>query len=260
MTQEKNKTRPLFKNPHLEGDPFFWQAGPVGVLLIHGLKATTAEIRPVAKALLAKGYTVSGPLLPGHGTTPEDVNRYRWQDWVKNVEDAYRQLTTHCNQVFVGGESTGGLLALYLGIHHPEVDGIITYAPALKLTLSQVDVIRLHLIAPFVPYLHQEENKDEDREMAWQGYTVNPLRGVIQLLRLQRQVKPRLASIRRPVLVIQGKLDPSIHPTVPETIYTGVRSTIKEVHWLEHSTHCVALDREQDQVISLTLEFIEKAL
>jgi carboxylesterase len=260
MTQETKKIRPHFKNPHLDGDPFFWQAGPVGVLLIHGFKATTAEIRPVAKALLAKGYTVSGPLLPGHGTTPEDANRYRWQDWVKTAEDDYRKLTSQCDQVFVGGESTGGLLALYLGIHYPQVAGILTYAPALKLVISPVDLIRLHLIAPFVPYLPQEENEDEDDEMAWQGYTVNPLRGVIQLLRLQRQVKPRLASIRRPVLVIQGRLDPTVHPTVPETIYSGVRSTLKEIHWLEHSTHCVALDREQDQVIALTLQFLEKAI
>ena len=56
-------------NPELEGGSFFWKGGGTGVLLLHGLTATTAEVRPLAKCLLVEGYTVSGILLPGHGTT-----------------------------------------------------------------------------------------------------------------------------------------------------------------------------------------------
>ena len=42
---------PLIKNPHLKGGPFFWGAGPTGILLVHGFTATTAEVRPLAQAL-----------------------------------------------------------------------------------------------------------------------------------------------------------------------------------------------------------------
>ena len=52
-------------NPELEGGSFFWKNGETGVLLLHGLTATTAEVRPLAKSLLKEGYTVSGILLPG---------------------------------------------------------------------------------------------------------------------------------------------------------------------------------------------------
>jgi hypothetical protein len=58
------------QNPHLEGDSFTWESGPLGILLLHGFTATTAEVRPLAKLLHQDGYTVSGPLLPGFGTTP----------------------------------------------------------------------------------------------------------------------------------------------------------------------------------------------
>ena len=61
-------------NPELEGGSFFWKGGETGVLLLHGLTATTAEVRPLAKRLLNEGYTVSGMLLPGHGTTPENLS------------------------------------------------------------------------------------------------------------------------------------------------------------------------------------------
>jgi len=38
----------VIKNPHLEGSPFFWEAGPIGILLAHGFSAITAEVRPLA--------------------------------------------------------------------------------------------------------------------------------------------------------------------------------------------------------------------
>ena len=123
----------MIYNPQLEGDPFLWEGGPTGVLLIHGYTATTAEVRPLAGILHQQGYTVAGPLLPGHNTRPEDANRYRWRDWVRAVEESYRQLAAHCQRVIIGGESMGALLALYLASEHPEVAAILAYAPALKL-------------------------------------------------------------------------------------------------------------------------------
>jgi hypothetical protein len=35
---------PHLLNPHLDGRPFFWQAGPVGVFLSYGFNATSAEL------------------------------------------------------------------------------------------------------------------------------------------------------------------------------------------------------------------------
>ena len=35
-------TNPALHNPQLEGEAFFWEGGPVGVLLSHGYSATTA--------------------------------------------------------------------------------------------------------------------------------------------------------------------------------------------------------------------------
>ena len=90
------------KNAHLEGGPFLWEAGPTGILLVHGYTATTAEVRPLAQALHARGYTVSGPVLPGHNSNPVDINKYSWRDWVAVVEEAYHVLFTRCDQVFLG--------------------------------------------------------------------------------------------------------------------------------------------------------------
>ena len=49
--------------------------GKVGVLLLHGLCGTPAEMRFVAMGLARAGYTVHCPQLAGHGGTEESSGR-----------------------------------------------------------------------------------------------------------------------------------------------------------------------------------------
>jgi carboxylesterase len=246
-------------NPHLSGDPFLWEGGPVGVLLVHGFTATPAEVHLLGQYLHARGFTVAGPLLPGHGTTPQDANRTPWQEWVKAVEASYRQLVAHCDTVFLGGESTGGLLVLYLATEHPQASGILAYAPAL-ITAPAYGPYLVPLLAPFIPYASKPSGTPSASDERWQGYPVNPVRAVWQLYRLQRAVRRRLPLIRQPLLIVQGRLDSVVHPSVPDRIYQSVKSTLKEVHWMANSHHCVLLDDEWEQVAQLTLDFIQRVV
>jgi len=253
----------LFQNPHLEGDAFFWEGGLTGALLIHGFTATTAEIRPLARALYGRGYTVAGPLLPGHKASPADVNRYRWQDWVQVVAEAYERLAGQCDRVFVGGESAGAVLSLHLASKHPEIAGLLLYAPALRLMLRPIDALVLTLIAMFVPYVPKPRRgtgTTTHADALWQGYMVNPLKGGRELLRLQRVVRGRLPGVRQPVFIAQGKLDPTVDPRAPQMILDGVRSSVKEMHWFDRSAHCVLLDDEWEDVTALTLRFLDRVI
>lgn len=247
----------MIQHPHLEGGPFYWMAGPTGVVLIHGFTATTAEMRPLARILQEHGYSVLGVLLPGHNTTPDDLNRVHWRDWVRASEAGLREIQEDCDVVFVGGESTGGLAALYMASEHPEIAGIMAYAPALRLTYSRWDIFRLRLLSPFVPSI-PKANIDES--MPWQGYTVNPLRGARQLLAFQKAVQKRLDRIHQPLLIVQGRLDPTVHHSVPETLSESVRSPMVKVLWMERSKHVVVLDQELPQVAQATLDFIEQVM
>lgn len=243
-------------NPHLTGDPFLWEDGPVGVLLMHGYTATTAEVRPLARLLHQQGYTVSGPLLPGHGTTPDDLNRCRWQDWATGAVEAYQQLADRCELVFVGGESMGALLALYLASQYAKVAGILAYAPALR--VSPLIALRARLTAPFVPIVPKRNLKSAN--WRWQGYAVHPLRALVQLLRFQRQMRRHLSRLRQPLLIIQGRLDTAIDLRGVDLLYRKIGSPLKELHWLEQSGHVVILDDELEQVTALTGHFMERVL
>ncbi len=243
------------RNPQLDGSSFFWEAGSTGVLLCHGFTATTAEVRLLAQVLFAHGYTVAAPLLSGHGTTPQDCNRYAWEDWYVSLEQMYGRLAEHCQEVVVGGESTGALLALSLAARHPQVAAILCYAPALRLKLGRIKIFLLSLLAPFIASIPKPLSTDDN---LWQGYNVQPLKGARQLIRLQKSVLPRLPAIHQPILVMQGRLDPTVHPQSPQVIYDRVSSSVKELHWLEHSTHCVILDQERELAASVSIDFLQR--
>jgi carboxylesterase len=248
---------PLIRNPQLDGSAFYWQAGPTGVLLCHGFTATTTEVRPLAESLHAQGYTVAAPLLPGHDTSPKDCNRYRWQDWYATVERAYQNLSAHCQRVAIGGESAGALLILRLAVEHPEAAAILCYAPALKLQISPGKRFLLSILAPFLTSIPKAPARDDN---PWKGYAVQPLKGGRELMRLAKVIPPLLPAIHQPILVMQGRLDPTVDPFVPQLIYDRVSSSVKELHWLEHSTHCVILDKERDLAASLSLNFLSRVL
>ena len=163
------KTEDFFiLNHELEGGSFLWKGGEIGILLLHGLTATTAEIRPLAKSLLKEGYTVSGVLLPGHGTTPENLSRTSREDWIKASEKAYNKLKQECSCVIVGGESVGALLAIHLASENPEIKGLLLYAPAMRLAASFLKKVFLVMVSPFV--FSVKKKFTEDREgFPWQG-------------------------------------------------------------------------------------------
>ena len=80
----------------------------VGVLLVHGFTGAPPSMRPWGEFLHSKGYTVRVPLLPGHGTKPEDLNKVKWQEWPAKVQSELDELFKSCDQVFVAGLSMGG--------------------------------------------------------------------------------------------------------------------------------------------------------
>lgn len=248
-----------FQNPHLEGDSFLWESGPTGVLLIHGFTATTAEVRPLARHLHEAGYTVAGPLLPGHGSTPADLNQCRYADWIDCVEDAYQRLVSRSDRVVAGGESMGGLLALYLASQHPEIAAVLTFAPALKVP-SRILPLLAPLLAPVIPTMAKSAAEPSPADPLWQGYTVYPVPAAAQLFKLQRVVRRLLPRVTQPALVVQGKLDRSVDPEVPDIICRSVSSTIKEVHWFNESGHCVVLDAEREAVAQLAESFVGRVL
>src|SRR5690606_41329296 len=65
------------------------------------------------------------PLLPGHGTTVDDLILTGWPDWAAAAEQAYERLAARVERVVVAAPSAGGTLPAWLAFHNPEVAGIV---------------------------------------------------------------------------------------------------------------------------------------
>lgn len=225
--------------------------GAAGVLLIHGYTGSVAETRPMGEYLAAQGLAVRCPLLPGHGTTPEDLTRIQGQAWIDEVESALRSLQDRCAVVFVGGLSLGSLLALWLGAAHPEIAGLIPMAPAVKvqnrlmpLTLGLRYLFKYN---PFGPIGDDDLGDPEAIQRIW-CYDKLPLWGAGEVYRLQQEVRKALPRIRQPILVFQGRRDAQLPPEAAQTVYDGVGSSDKTLVWLEHSGHNLLVDGERESV------------
>ncbi len=244
---------PHIQNPHLDGRSFYLEGSETAVLLLHGFTATTVEVRGLAEAIHRHGIAVSAPLLPGHGTDPEAMHSVTWRDWADTVEKAYLDLADRFSRVFVGGESLGGLLALYLAERHESIAGNLLYAPAVKLKGAW----RARFIAPFVKTVPKSHSgADPSDHLPWQGYTVLSVPAVNQLRKFQIMVGKELSSIRQPTMIFHGKLDLRIHPRSSQILYERISADKKELILLEKAGHTVLLDVERDFVYRKTLDFI----
>jgi carboxylesterase len=249
------------RHTHLDPSAFFLEGGPVGVLLIHGFTGAPIEMRMVGDYLHRQGLTVSGPLLPGHGTIVDDMNRCRWTDWTGHVEKALADLQSRCETVFVGGLSMGSLLTLYLAANHSELSGIIIYSPAVKVA------DRLLYLAPVLKYAIPKKRKSDDSDLTdpeaelrlWH-YDENPAFAAHELLKLIRLVRRLLPQVTCPTLTIYSILDQAIHPDSARYTHEHVGSSDKELIRLANSGHCLTVDSEWEFVALKTYEFIQAHL
>jgi carboxylesterase len=236
-------------NPHLDGNPFYWPGSSTGLLLIHGYTATTAEVRLIAEKYKSHGFTISAPLLPGHGTKLSDLDRCKWQDWTTQVEKSYQDLASHCKKVIVAGESMGGLLSLHLLSKHTEIICGLVYSPAIKIQKLWAS----RWMYPFIPYIPK---KNLDDGLAWQGYRYNSIRGASQLYELQRIVRKDVSHIQQPVAIFLGALDETIDIAGGKLVYDHLQNPAKRLYTFSHSTHCMILDRELDKIFEKSMSFL----
>jgi carboxylesterase len=247
------------RRPELDPGAFSMEGGPVGCLLVHGFTGSPPEMRPLGDYLHRHGVMLSAPLLPGHGTTPDALNRVHWQDWIACAEGELLKLRAQCQVTFIAGLSAGALIGIHLAVRYGDIAGIVLYSPALKVAnrlAFLLPVIR-HII-PQWPEGTDDKNDLTDPEALgriW-DYETTPTTGAYELLKLQRVARAELERVRVPALVLYSTGDTTIHPTSAKLTFDGLGSQDKELVTLYNSGHCITVDSEREMVFARTWGFM----
>lgn len=241
----------------LNPSPFLLEGSSVGVLLIHGYTGSPPEMNLVGNYLNQRGMTVSAPLLPGHGTTPEDLNRRRWRELADHASQALADLQNSCDTVFVGGLSLGATLSLYLAAHHDDLAGALTYSPPIQMKDWRVKLLPIakHLIRGFPK--GEEYFADPKAESQLWSYDEYPAAAGDEILnKLRAEVIRNLPRVSCPLLIVYSTKDPMVDAKGVQLLYDQVGSTDKELVTLHESGHVVTVDSEWKVVAKKSYQFI----
>ncbi|MFI8456325.1 alpha/beta hydrolase [Kitasatospora sp. NPDC085464] len=238
-------------------EPYRHHGGPVGVLLCHGFTGSPQSLRPWAEELAAAGFTVSLPLLPGHGTRWQDMQLTRWEDWYAGVERELLTLADECERVFVFGLSMGGALSLRLAaLHGPTVSGLVLVNPSVRSdTPASVLLPVLRHLVPSLPGIADDIAKDGVTEF---GYDRTPLHAAWSLSRLWQEVQRRLPEVTQPVLLFHSPQDHVVSPANSELVLARISSTDVTERLCERSFHVATLDHDAAEIFAASQDFIRR--
>lgn len=245
----------------ITGEPFSIDGpaptGDVGVLVLHGFTSGPASVQPWADAMAAQGFTVRAPLLPGHGTRWQDLNRTTFADWLAAATDSLSELSGRCGTVVVGGLSMGGTLSLRLAELHPEqVGGLILVNPSVTSLRKEFAV--LPVLKYLVPSLAGIASDIAAPGVAELAYPRTPLKAIDSLRRAWPVVRNDLGRVRCPLLLLHSRVDHVVEPVNARIVLDGIGSTDVTEVVLERSYHVATLDHDAGMIAQRSAEFVAR--
>lgn len=247
--------------------------GNAAVLMIHGLGGTQYDLGSMHKTLQRAGFTTHSLTLPGHGTTPEDLENISAEQWLAAVQTLYRELIDRYDTLHVCGMCMGALLSIELVKREGHTKGkLVALAPPIFIdgwATPWYAGARRYLY--WLPWLKRMRIEEEDpygikndlirnivkakfeRGEAFH-YRWVPLACIEQVDRLRGWVMSGLSAITCPVLVCHAREDELTSPRSAEFLREEIGPDRTTVVLLDNSYHMICVDNDRDLVARKVLE------
>lgn len=180
------------------------------VVLVHGFTGHPGHWELLAGEIAERGYTVTAPLLPGHGGGPAELAAATADDWIAATRAAAREVAGH-RRVHLVGLSMGGMLAVLAA----------RASGAASLTLINTPVVlrnRRMALAPLARPLRETVTTEPlpapDPELAhlWRPLDAYPTAALVELRRVVARGWREAGRLRRRTLVVQSATDEIVDP------------------------------------------------
>jgi carboxylesterase len=237
---------------HFGGD------GPrIGVVLSHGFTGSPHGLRAWAHSFAAAGFAVRMPLLPGHGTSWQDLARTRWQQWHGALDEAYLELDADCDYVFSAGLSMGGALALRIAATRP-VTGVVLVNPGLVIDDPRAPLAGiLKLVMKSTPAIANDILKEGMDEGA---YPRTPVAAAHELNKMFKDTLRMLPRVTAPVRVFRSTIDHVVSDSSIVALRRGLTHAPLELVRLENSYHVATMDNDAEQIFEGSVDFIRSVV
>ncbi|GAC1385014.1 MAG: alpha/beta fold hydrolase [Herpetosiphon sp.] len=252
----------------------------VGCVLVHGFSGTQHDLQPLADRLVAEGYSVAMPLLPGHGNHNTELDRFTWPEWLAAVHDAVEDLRPHCTTLILIGFSMGGALCILEALQHG-ADGLVLLAPALGLNRRWIERLQLPLLGIvkrfrpwFYPFQKADFNDPSVRDRILHrlpaGTSLDDpqvqqtireqvrlsVASIEQFYRLARRANRVAGVLSLPTLILHGRNDGTIAPRFSVQLFREMRSRDKEIRWWD-SAHMLVTGPRGGEVVDAIVQWVK---
>lgn len=239
---------------------------PGVVLFVHGFLGGSNNFADLPDRVAAAGWRARVTLLPGHGTSPLDLEKTTLAELEQAVLDEVRALRQQHQTVVLLGHSMGGALATRAASTE-RVEGLILCAPYFGVTHRWYYGLRpetwAEIGAPTFRWVYKgnlfrQVNRKDDRKKIL-SYQWTPVRSITMLMELGCRVNEpvTLDAIACPVLLIHSRDDSAASPEAAEKAVQAMPAQDKTFLWLSRSNHILFWDFERDEVAQAVLEFLE---
>ena len=254
--------------PKQIGAPFYLNPGKskTGVLICHGYTSAPEEVRLLGDSLAKYGYSVYGPRLRGHGTSPYNLADVTWKDWYDSFNMGYTVLRNACEHIVIGGFSTGGTLTLLAAANKEDkIAGLFTVNAPLHLKSIKTKLIGpIHFWNELLEKFNIEDGRleyvDTQAENPEINYSKNSIKGLRELSLLMDKTRDSLYKVFAPALVIQEKNDPIVDPQSASIILDSISSKKKETYTSQFNRHVILRREGCEEVFVRIKEFIERVV
>ena len=267
----------------LGGTGFFLPGGDNAVLLIHGLTGTPAEMRAIAKRLVARGFTVMCPQLAGHCGDVAALKRSTWRDWYASIEHGFEALKREYPRVYVAGMSMGALIALKLAEQKGHrVQGLGLLSTTFFYDGWNIPQVRRRLLLPLVLYsplkyfvswretepygikcertraaVHAVLANRDAKAAETVGIFRTPAVTIHESIRLIRAARKALASVHVPVLVVHSTEDDMASVRNAHYVTSRISSKKVETYFVDDTYHVLSMDKRKYDVAQRMAEFFK---
>lgn len=226
--------------------------------MIHGFTGNPGSMRGVADAMVAAGFHVEMPLLPGHGTRVADMLPTRWADWSAAAEAAYQALAARADKVVVVGLSMGGALTLRLGADHPEIAGLVCINPATQPMPAEMIAMVEGMVADGTDTMPAIGSDIADPDVKESAYEATPLAPLLSLmvdgLAPLSQV---YGSMRMPLMLMNSPQDHVVEPAQAEYLASNYGGPVERLS-LERSYHVATQDYDRQLIFDEAVAFAHR--